>query len=77
MVGHYDPCQQAVALGVEEQERILHHAGDGRRLKHARAVTRVYPRVCFLAAFGIALLRGEEHYLFFHLLQRLFGQAIR
>jgi hypothetical protein len=77
MVGHYDPCQQAVTLGVEEQERILHHAGGGWCAEHARAVARVYPRVRFLAAFGIALSRGEERYLFFHLLQRLFGHAIR
>jgi len=76
MVWHYDPCKQPVPLAVEEQERILHHARDGRFTQYARAVARVHPSLNSLAAFGIPFFRREASYLPIHSLHRFFRHAV-
>lgn len=59
VIGHYDPGEQAVTLGIENQQGALHHVGYGRVAQDAGAVAGVDPGVDALAAFGAALFGGE------------------
>jgi hypothetical protein len=73
VIGHNHPLQQAIALGIEKEQRVLGHAGDRRFAQHTGAVPRVPVILDAFPAFHRLLLRRKPQQLRLQPLQGRFG----